>query len=53
MVGPLIEVPVLLALVNVAIYFQDRFNWAGYETGQLEDTAHTDETSTSANADDD
>jgi ACR3 family arsenite transporter len=28
-VGPLIEVPVLLALVNVALYFQRRFDWAG------------------------
>ncbi|AUX08064.1 arsenic resistance protein ArsB [Halalkaliarchaeum desulfuricum] len=37
-VGPLIEVPVLLALVNVAIYFQEKFDWAGYETGQLEST---------------
>jgi ACR3 family arsenite transporter len=27
-VGPLIEVPVLLALVNVALYFQDRLSWA-------------------------
>ena len=26
-VGPLIEVPVLLALVNVALYFQDRLSW--------------------------
>ncbi|MFC7142309.1 ACR3 family arsenite efflux transporter [Halosimplex aquaticum] len=26
-VGPLIEVPVLLALVNVALYFQRRFDW--------------------------
>jgi ACR3 family arsenite transporter len=28
-VGPLIEVPVLLALVNVALYFQRRYDWAG------------------------
>jgi ACR3 family arsenite transporter len=28
-VGPLIEVPVLLALVNVALYFQRRFDWGG------------------------
>jgi len=28
-VGPLIEVPVLLALVNVALYFQRRFDWSG------------------------
>ncbi|WP_336001405.1 ACR3 family arsenite efflux transporter [Halorientalis halophila] len=26
-VGPLIEVPVLLALVNVALYFQRRYDW--------------------------
>jgi ACR3 family arsenite transporter len=26
-VGPLIEVPVLLALVHVALYFQRRFEW--------------------------
>ena len=26
-VGPLIEVPVLLALVNVALYFQRRYTW--------------------------
>ncbi|MDG5818879.1 ACR3 family arsenite efflux transporter [Natronococcus sp. A-GB7] len=35
-VGPLIEVPVLLALVNVAIYFQEKFDWTGYETGRLD-----------------
>ena len=35
-VGPLIEVPVLLALVYVALYFQRKFDWAGYETGSLE-----------------
>ena len=28
-VGPLIEVPVLLALVHVALYFQRRFEWSG------------------------
>jgi ACR3 family arsenite transporter len=37
-VGPLIEVPVLLALVNVALYFQRRFDWSGFETGQLDDS---------------
>nr|WP_281195069.1 ACR3 family arsenite efflux transporter [Halorubrum sp. F4] len=42
-IGPLIEVPVLLALVHVAIYFQDRFDWGGYETGQLESTRPPDE----------
>jgi ACR3 family arsenite transporter len=34
-VGPLIEVPVLLALVNVAFYFQRKFDWSGVTTGQL------------------
>jgi len=34
-VGPLIEVPVLLALVNVALYFQRRFDWGGFDTGSL------------------
>ncbi len=52
-VGPLIEVPVLLALVNVAIYFQKRFDWAGYETGQLESTKPvTDDPATSKTDDD-
>ncbi|RLM53903.1 arsenical-resistance protein [Halobellus sp. Atlit-31R] len=37
-VGPLIEVPVLLALVNVALYFQRRFDWGGFETGRLDST---------------
>ncbi|MDL5361475.1 ACR3 family arsenite efflux transporter [Halalkalicoccus sp. NIPERK01] len=31
-VGPLIEVPVLLALVHVALYFQRRLDWRGSET---------------------
>ena len=38
-VGPLIEVPVLLALVSVALYFQEKFDWRGYETGRLDDPA--------------
>lgn len=38
-VGPLIEVTVLLALGRVAIYFQQTFDWAGYEIGRLEETA--------------
>ena len=35
-VGPLIEVPVLLALVNVALYFQRTFDWSEAETGSLD-----------------
>jgi ACR3 family arsenite transporter len=35
-VGPLIEVPVLLALVNVALYFQRRFEWRSFDTGGLD-----------------
>jgi len=42
-VGPLIEVPVLLALVNVALYFQRRYDWGGFDTGDL-DTSTTDPT---------
>ncbi|WP_435068904.1 ACR3 family arsenite efflux transporter [Haloplanus sp. C73] len=34
-VGPLIEVPVLLALVNVALYFQRRFDWSGADDDPL------------------
>ncbi|ELY41809.1 ACR3 family arsenite efflux transporter [Natronorubrum tibetense] len=52
-IGPLIEVPVLLALVNVAIYFQRKFDWAGYETGQLESTKPTTNDATPSKTDDD
>jgi ACR3 family arsenite transporter len=38
-VGPLIEVPVLLALVYVALFFQNRYDWSGYTTGSLDDSA--------------
>jgi ACR3 family arsenite transporter len=38
-VGPLIEVPVLLGLVNVALYFQRRLDWDGFETGNLDSSA--------------
>ncbi len=41
-VGPLIEVPVLLALVNVALYFQRKFDWSGATTGSLDATTTTD-----------
>ncbi|WP_058367583.1 ACR3 family arsenite efflux transporter [Haloparvum sedimenti] len=45
-VGPLIEVPVLLGLVKVALHFQDRFDWTGFDTGSLDapaaDTSATD-----------
>jgi len=34
-VGPLIEVPVLLALVNVALWMQDRYDWEGFELGSI------------------
>ncbi len=52
-VGPLIEVPVLLALVNVAIYFQQRFDWAGYDTDKLERTTPDDETASAGSGGDD
>ena len=52
-VGPLIEVPVLLSLVYVAIYFQEKFDWAGYETGQLESTTPPTEDSSPSKTDDD
>ncbi|WP_226023891.1 ACR3 family arsenite efflux transporter [Halomicrobium salinisoli] len=45
-VGPLIEVPVLLALVNVALYFQRRFDWGG------DDATSPDVTATDVTTDD-
>jgi ACR3 family arsenite transporter len=41
-VGPLIEVPVLLALVNVALYFQRRYDWSGRGDGSADSTPATD-----------
>jgi ACR3 family arsenite transporter len=38
-VGPLIEVPVLLALVNVALYCKRRFDWRGLDAGSLDESA--------------
>lgn len=37
LVGPLIEVPVLIAFVNVARSVQGRFDWRGYTTGRSEE----------------
>ena len=42
-VGPLIEVPVLLALVNVSLYFQRRFDWHDATSDGI-DAATTDPT---------
>jgi ACR3 family arsenite transporter len=52
-IGPLIEVPVLLALVYVAIYFQEKFEWDGYETGQLQGMNPSEDGAKSSKTDDD
>ncbi|MFW6045777.1 MAG: arsenic resistance protein, partial [Natronomonas sp.] len=51
-VGPLIEVPVLLALVYVAIHFQNAYDWGGYDTGQLAETGTIETDRTDPETDD-
>ena len=39
-VGPLIEVPLLLALVYVALYFQRRFDWCIVDSNNLDELSN-------------